>query len=157
MLLLAGPVIAYLLISLYFFSLSGNPFAIVDAESMWGVTLSGPLNFMRLLYRPSMFIFPMEFEVSIARLFYLSFFLIAAITVRKISRQLAFYSLSFMLFIVNLSGNSVFSEPRYALAAWPVFILFSNVKERETAVLIAVAGILLTLQSIVYHLTWFWT
>ena len=157
MLALAAPVAAFVLVSFYFFALSGNALAIIDAESTgWGVTVSGPLNLMTLLFHPSMLILPMEFEVSIARLFYLSFFLIGAVMVRKISRQLAFYSLSFMLFIVNLSGTSVFSEPRYALAAWPVFLLFSNIKEHETIILIAVAGILLTLQSVFYYLTWFW-
>jgi hypothetical protein len=77
--------------------------------------------------------------------------------VRKISRQLAFYSLSFMMFIMSLSGVSVSSEPRYALAAWPVFLVFSNIGDSETIVLIAVVSILLTLQSVGYHLTIFWT
>ena len=157
MVFLFSPIIAYFLVSLYFFQLSGNPFAIVDAESTWGVTLSGPLNLLRLVNNLSLFIFPMQFQVSVSRLFYLSIFLIGSIALWKVSRQLTFYSLTFMLFIMNLSGQSVFSEPRYALAAWPVFLLLSKVKERWMVILLAVAELLLALQSIAYQITWFWT
>jgi hypothetical protein len=156
MLFLVVPVVCYLMISLYFFELSGNPFAILDAESkFWGVTLSGPVSLIRLLYRSGTFMFTSA--VAVARLLYLSFFLIAACCVGKISRRLAFYSLSFMLLIINLSGTSVFSEPRYALAAWPIFLLFSNFRRRRTLVAIAIVEILLTVQSVIFHLTKFWT
>jgi len=157
MLVLASPVIVLAVISLYFFSLSGNPFAIVDTESKgWGVTLGGPLNILRLI-QLDVFTYPPFFALSMARFFYLSFFLIGSIIVRKINRQFTLYSLCFMLFVISLSGTSVYSEPRYALAAWPVFLLYSNVKDRETAILVAVGSIILTAQSVGWHLTTFWT
>jgi hypothetical protein len=154
---LAAPLAALALISIYFYALSGNLLAVLNAESTgWGVTISGPLSLMGF-YRLILLVAPLEYEISLARLFYLSFFLLGAVMVRKISRQLAFYSLTFMLFIINLSGVSVYSEPRYALAAWPVFLIFSKVRQRETIVLFAVVGVLLTVQSVIYHMTGFWT
>jgi len=150
MIFLLGPAVALGLLSIYFYSLTGNILALPKAHEIWGTGIGSILDFIASTFTPLMT------AVTFSRLLYIAFFFLAAFIVRRINPLLTFYCLVFLILFINLKGIAALSVARYSLAAWPAFLIFGRVKDREIVFLLALLFLILSFQSIYYHMTEFW-
>lgn len=130
------------LYSFYLFLKFGDPFYFSTVESVWHRSFVNPVATMFSYFTVNPFAKPFNDYLDITVT--LGFLAILLIGFKKIPKSWWFYSL--LVILLPASTGTLTSMPRYALSAFPVFILIAIYLENKTILKITVWGIFLIAQ-----------